>query len=132
MSEDGYTRITLRIPDPLHSKLTAEAARTSKSMNAEIIARLEGSFPSAPIEDKVLKSLLEAELKSLNLKRNASGLLDAFGGLTQELPKDAEGLANLVERKSRAAKAYADEEQRIRELFKDAEDILKTKAPDNG
>lgn len=44
MSDDGYTRITLRIPDGLHSKLTAEAARTSKSMNAEIVARLESSF----------------------------------------------------------------------------------------
>ena len=44
MSTDGYTRITLRIPEELHAKLTAEAARTSKSMNAEIIHRLEQSF----------------------------------------------------------------------------------------
>ena len=44
MSEDGYTRITLRIPDALHARLTQEAANTSKSMNAEIVARLEKSF----------------------------------------------------------------------------------------
>ncbi|TMN24523.1 Arc family DNA-binding protein [Pseudoxanthomonas sp. X-1] len=44
MSDDGYTRITLRIPDGLHAKLTAEAARTSKSMNAEIVARLNESL----------------------------------------------------------------------------------------
>lgn len=43
MTDDGYTRITLRIPDALHAELTAAAARTSKSMNAEIVARLEGS-----------------------------------------------------------------------------------------
>lgn len=44
MTDDGYTRITLRIPDELHAKLTAEASRTSKSMNAEIVARLEATF----------------------------------------------------------------------------------------
>ncbi|MCC4621769.1 type II toxin-antitoxin system HicB family antitoxin [Xanthomonas cassavae CFBP 4642] len=48
MSEDGYTRITLRIPDGLHAKLTGEAARTSKSMNAEIVQRLESSFEAEP------------------------------------------------------------------------------------
>lgn len=40
MNDDGYTRITLRIPNDLHAKLTAEAARSSRSMNAEIIGRL--------------------------------------------------------------------------------------------
>lgn len=44
MSTDGYTRITLRIPETLHARLTSEAAKTSKSMNAEIIGRLEESF----------------------------------------------------------------------------------------
>lgn len=44
MSEDGYTRITLRIPDRLHARLSEVAAQTSKSMNAEIIGRLEESF----------------------------------------------------------------------------------------
>lgn len=42
--EDKYTRITLRIPRELHSKLELEADKTSKSMNAEIVARLEQSF----------------------------------------------------------------------------------------
>lgn len=44
MSEDGYTRITLRIPDQLHAQLTEAAASTSKSMNAEIVGRLGDSF----------------------------------------------------------------------------------------
>lgn len=43
MSDDGYTRITLRIPDDLHARLTDAAARASKSMNAEIVARLEAA-----------------------------------------------------------------------------------------
>lgn len=42
--EDRYTRMTLRIPKALHADLQAEADRTSKSLNAEIIARLAGSF----------------------------------------------------------------------------------------
>lgn len=44
MEEERYTRITLRIPRDLHEKLQEMADRTSKSMNAEIIARLEHSF----------------------------------------------------------------------------------------
>ncbi len=44
--EDRYTRITLRIPKDLHQVLTAEAERTSKSLNAEIIGRLQGGGSS--------------------------------------------------------------------------------------
>lgn len=43
-TEGRYTRITLRIPRDLHKNLAEHAERTSKSMNAEIIARLEESF----------------------------------------------------------------------------------------
>lgn len=44
--DDKYIRITLRIPRTLHGKLTAEADATSKSLNAEIVARLTESFAS--------------------------------------------------------------------------------------
>ncbi|UVH54708.1 type II toxin-antitoxin system HicB family antitoxin [Variovorax paradoxus] len=48
MEEDRYTRITLRIPKDLHAKLDEAAEATSKSLNAEIVARLDKSFePSA-------------------------------------------------------------------------------------
>lgn len=43
-NDDRYIRITLRMPKDLHEKLTAAADATSKSMNAEIIARLQESF----------------------------------------------------------------------------------------
>lgn len=49
--EDRYTRITLRIPRELHSRLDREADETSKSLNAEIIARLQASFAPAPAQD---------------------------------------------------------------------------------
>lgn len=44
MSDDGHTRITLRIPDTLHEMLSREASRTSKSLNAEIVGRLMETF----------------------------------------------------------------------------------------
>ncbi|MDR5797253.1 Arc family DNA-binding protein [Caballeronia sp. LZ008] len=44
MEDDRYTRITLRLPKELHAQLQTSADETSKSMNAEIVARLEESF----------------------------------------------------------------------------------------
>ncbi len=44
MEEDRYTQITLRIPKDLHASLREQAQATSKSLNAEIIARLQQSF----------------------------------------------------------------------------------------
>lgn len=53
MSDDAYTRITLRIPNQLHQRLTEAAANNSHSMNAEIVARLDNSFGS--LEDRMRK-----------------------------------------------------------------------------
>lgn len=50
MEEDRYTRITLRIPKDLHSQLQQAADDTSKSMNAEIVARLQDSFGAQPLQ----------------------------------------------------------------------------------
>lgn len=62
--QDRYTRITLRIPRDLHVKLAAEAEKLTRSMNAEIINRLELSFISDPTgmqeaNDTLLKSIRE-------------------------------------------------------------------------
>ena len=51
-------RITLRIPAELHQKLTEEADKSCKSMNAEILARIQNSFES-------LNSLDETRLEKL-------------------------------------------------------------------
>lgn len=42
--EDRYTRITLRIPKDLHRELSSAADATSKSLNAEIVGRLQASL----------------------------------------------------------------------------------------
>lgn len=70
MEEDRYTRITLRIPKELHAALTAESDATSKSLNAEIIARLQASFdPSqslpAAVRDQITE---EAERMGISLQ----------------------------------------------------------------
>ena len=45
-----YTRITFRIPTDLHQELMQSAEENSRSMNAEIIARLRlaSSIPTPP------------------------------------------------------------------------------------
>lgn len=52
--EDRYTRITFRIPKNLHGLLSRQAEESSKSLNAEIVARLQQSFgvTHAPATDE--------------------------------------------------------------------------------
>ncbi|MBX9900794.1 MAG: type II toxin-antitoxin system HicB family antitoxin [Burkholderiaceae bacterium] len=65
MEEDRYIRITLRIPKDLHFKLHWFAEETSKSMNAEIVYRLEQSFKSSPNEQLLSdKAVLSAVIQN--------------------------------------------------------------------
>jgi len=58
-----YQRITLRIPVPLHNKLMDSSKKSSKSMNAEIIARLEESYnKSTPPDADLIRSIIKEEL----------------------------------------------------------------------
>src|SRR5699024_3038393 len=58
--QDRYTRITLRIPRDLHALLQAAADDSSKSMNAEIIERVEKSL-SSPDASDALQAILRIE-----------------------------------------------------------------------
>lgn len=42
--QDEWVRITLRLPREVHEKLTGALDDTNRSMNAEIVARLEETF----------------------------------------------------------------------------------------
>lgn len=44
MSEDDEVRITLRLPASLRDRLTESAGQRSRSMNGEIVSRLESTF----------------------------------------------------------------------------------------
>lgn len=95
MEEDLYNRITLRIPRELDAKLDAEASRTSKSKNAEIISRLTQSFESDSTDAGVRLAL--------------KTLADTIRGLGEEsetLIQAIEALATIAEK---AASHVADE-----------------------
>lgn len=70
MDEDRNTRITLRLPTELHSKLQKSADKASHSMNAEIIARLGQTYV---LTDKGEQERLE-ELAELIADRVAERL----------------------------------------------------------
>jgi len=53
-TQDNYTRITLRMPKDLHERLASLAEETSKSMNAEIIGRLEASVFSSELPETLI------------------------------------------------------------------------------
>ncbi|SFE19555.1 toxin-antitoxin system HicB family antitoxin [Paracidovorax konjaci] len=82
--EDRYTRITLRIPKDLHQVLTTAAERTSKSLNAEIIGRLQASVPddteSAALEvlpeGSALRHDLQSSIAQLHKLRNEKAILE--------------------------------------------------------
>jgi hypothetical protein len=60
--QDDYTRITLRIPAALHAKLTDICDKTNRSMNAEIIDRLNDSL-SDPIPRKSKQEVADAGIR---------------------------------------------------------------------
>jgi len=78
--EDRYTRITLRIPKELHTRLSAESERTSKSLNAEIVGRLEDTFRTLQVNDfalllaKLESSIAEAEYQVLATKNDLANM----------------------------------------------------------
>lgn len=106
MSDDGYTRITLRIPDALDARLNEEARATSKSKNAEIVARLEASLKN-PAEDsptlkmlgmiRELQGMVETLLREKE-ERDGTNYLDMIRSLT---PEEFEKLQRILETEQR-------------------------------
>lgn len=82
MDDDDYTRITLRIPKDVHQKLTESAKQTSKSMNAEIIARLEASFDESRSPSGVLAMFEEYKEKSRKIEEALLRKNSHFIGMT--------------------------------------------------
>ena len=78
MEEDRYIRITLRLPRELHARLDAAADDTSKSLNAEIVGRLEASFrgDEIPLTQSLLDELRRTQI-ALNLNRAEAEVRDA-------------------------------------------------------
>lgn len=61
---DTY-RSQFRLPSDLADKLRAAAEKSNRSMNAEIVARLERSFAEAVPDEQVTAAVLREELRKL-------------------------------------------------------------------
>ena len=75
-----YQRITLRIPIDLHQQLMEKSEQKSRSMNAEIIARLLASLsepdeelPASNAEEKIRRVALEVVRKELDARLGNAG-----------------------------------------------------------
>lgn len=95
MEEDLYNRITLRIPRELDAKLDAEASRTSKSKNAEIISRLAQSFEGDSTDAGVRLAL-----------KTLADTIQALGEESETMAEVIEAMAAITER---AASYVSDE-----------------------
>lgn len=58
MTNDQY-RSQFRLPYPLYERLKAEAETRQRSLNAEIVARLEASFQPVPATIEQLTAMLD-------------------------------------------------------------------------
>lgn len=70
--EDPHFR--LRVPPGLRERIADEAKRNNRSMNAEIVARLEKSFTESPISKEArewVQEMIEVTMKSLVIKANS-------------------------------------------------------------
>lgn len=61
----------LRIPPEMKERLQKSAKNNNRSMQAEIIARLESSFEAGPDDIKALKELVEALTADMRLINKA-------------------------------------------------------------
>lgn len=132
MEDDRYTRITLRLPKELHARLDAIADRTSKSLNAEIVGRLETSFLQAGDLDSLRDKLAAAqkqsrqnELHSIRERMKAMQYLMTLSSIVNRLP------AGYFDRDPKIAPLLADlqgdgDEMMIAALEQASADLLRT------
>ena len=55
--QDDYIKTALRLPTALHTRIQLAAEKAGRSMNAEIISRVEQSFSDEPLHAQTLKLL---------------------------------------------------------------------------
>lgn len=103
--DDRYTRITLRIPKDLHEQLSEAADLTSKSMNAEIVARLQSTFLDAEKPDlKALENQLNlTRMLALSNEQSLSSAILTLASVIQAAPgSTAEARLNQIKGEAEA------------------------------
>ena len=75
-------KFMLRFPDGMRDKIAEAAKANNRSMNAEIVARLEGSFGESTSPDRVFAMFDEYKQKSLKIEEALLRKNSLFVGLT--------------------------------------------------
>jgi hypothetical protein len=123
MEEDRYTRITLRLPKELHARLEEAADATSKSLNAEIVGRLDASFSgtvTAPMESLMLEMRrTQLHLKLNTLKAELGALWNRGQELRQAMKPDStpQEIRNLQDAQTAIKKAKQEIDTQSREVL---------------
>jgi hypothetical protein len=104
---DDRTQLTLRLPPILHFQLSEAAAETNRSLNAEIVARLERSFTATASDTSMIPAML------LNLEALTAGMMRREGHTEAEIAEEiarmrTDGAAKAMDevRKARNANAH--------------------------
>ncbi|TJZ69753.1 Arc family DNA-binding protein [Chitiniphilus eburneus] len=82
--QDDYLKTALRLPRELHSRIQEAAAKSGRSMNAELIHRLESSFQPTTIDESAVADRL------LIMLRRAAQLEMEFERQQMDLDLDSE------------------------------------------
>ncbi|WP_439618341.1 Arc family DNA-binding protein [Shinella sp.] len=85
---DKEVRITLRLPEGLRDKLEASASETSRSMNGEIVDRLDATFERATEREAHVKRLRESERR----------MMKTIGDLSASRAETEKALATMSDR----------------------------------
>lgn len=70
----------LRLPNGMRDRIRREAEANNRSMNAEIIARLQETFDSVMVDRRVLEALAEDMLTEVRKRLDRDGLGTAATG----------------------------------------------------
>ncbi|WP_091946892.1 Arc family DNA-binding protein [Methylorubrum salsuginis] len=89
---DTADKFMLRMPDGLRDRLKAEAESNNRSMNAEIIARIEASFNNKHIPDEVIYEMLTRQALS-----TSNAALYVFVDLVIGMGKNGVDLLNYLQ-----------------------------------
>lgn len=140
MEPDRYIRITLRIPRELHARLDQEADRTSKSLNAEIVNRLDLSFSGRSLQSikpRMQLALMESRVATIRANRaveelRATTLKDqVLRFRTANLPADKPELAELEKQLAIAVSAAATLREEYDKVNADLSEMKTSAQPDD-
>lgn len=107
--QDDWVRLTVRMPPDLYERLQESVAHGARSMNAEIVDRLYGSFEGPRLTDHLMLDRDQAGKLAEGFKQLAATAIPLGGGLTVYFSvNDAEAIAA----RQQAAEADAEPAQK--------------------